>query len=52
MIGTHQLKNMLHKGYFEDDVPQEERKCLTIKSTPHTFCGEKLYKLGLDGIFQ
>jgi len=25
------IKEYLLKGYFKDDVPQKERKCLTIK---------------------
>jgi len=44
------IKKYLRKGYFEDDVPQEEHKRFTIKSRPYTFYGEKLYKLGPDGI--
>jgi hypothetical protein len=43
------IKEYLCKGYFEDDVLQEEHKCLTIKSRPYTLYGEKLYKLGPNG---
>jgi len=46
------IKEYILKGYFKDDVPQKERKCLTIKSRPYTFYGKKLYKLGLDGILR
>ncbi len=35
------IKKYLRKGYFEDDVPQEEHKRFTIKSRPYTFYGEK-----------
>jgi hypothetical protein len=35
------IKEYLHKGYFEDDVPQEEWKHLTVKSRPCTLYGEK-----------
>jgi hypothetical protein len=33
------IKKYLHKGYLEDDVPQEEHKRFTIKSIPYTFYG-------------
>jgi hypothetical protein len=46
------IKNYVRKDYFEDDVLQEELKHLTIKSRPYTFYGEKLYKLGPNGILQ
>jgi hypothetical protein len=46
------IKEYLHKGYFEDDVPQEEWKHLTVKSRPYTLYGEKLHKLGPNGILQ
>ncbi len=46
------IKEYLGKGYFEDDVPKEERKHLIIKSRLYTFYGEKIYKLGPNGIFQ
>jgi hypothetical protein len=45
------IKEYLSKGYFED-VPQEEWKCFTIKSKPYTLYGEKLHKLGPDGILR
>jgi hypothetical protein len=45
------IKEYLLKGYFKDNIPKEERKCLTIKSKPYTFYGKKLYKLGPDSIF-
>ncbi len=46
------IKEYMHKGYFEDDVPHEEQKCFTIKSKPYTFYGEKLYKLKPNGILR
>jgi hypothetical protein len=46
------IKEYFCKGYFEDGVAQEEWKCLTIESIPYTFNGEKLYKLGPNGILR
>jgi hypothetical protein len=43
------IKEYLCKGYFEDDVLEEEHTCLTIKSRPYTLYGEKLYKLRPNG---
>ncbi len=44
------IKEYICKGYFEDDVPREKKKCLTIKSIPYRLYGKKLNKLGPNGI--
>lgn len=40
--------NFLEKGYLEDDVSKEERKCIMLKCWLYTLQNIILYKLGLD----
>lgn len=42
------VKEYLKKWYFENDVPKEERKCITIKAWPYTLQNNILYKLRPD----
>ncbi len=40
----------LKKGYFDNDVPKEERSRIVIKAMPYTLYDKQLYKLGLNGV--
>jgi hypothetical protein len=40
----------LKKGYFDNDVPKEERSWIIIRARPYTLYDGQLYKLRLDGV--
>ncbi len=40
----------LTKGYFDIDMPKEERNHITIKTKPCTLYDVFIYRLGLDGV--
>jgi len=40
----------LKKGYFDIDVPKEEKSRIIIKARPYTLYDGQLYKLKLDGV--
>jgi ASC-1-like (ASCH) protein len=40
------------KGYFENDIPKEERSRIDIKYKPYSLYEGQLYKLGSDNILQ
>jgi hypothetical protein len=40
----------LKKGYFDINVPKEERHQIVIRVGPYTLYGGQLYKLGPDGV--
>ncbi len=47
-----QILKYLQKGYFENDIPKEEKSCIVIKSKPYSLYEGQLYKLGLYNIVQ
>ncbi len=42
----------LKKGYFDNNVPKEERSQIVIKARPYTLYDGQLYKLESDGVLQ
>ncbi len=42
----------LKKGYFDNNVPKEERSWIVIRVKPYTLYDKQLYKLGLDGVLR
>jgi len=40
----------LQKGYFENNIPKEERSHIIVKSRPYILYNKVLYKLGLDSV--
>ncbi len=47
-----QIIEYLKKGYFDDNMPKEERSLWVIKARPYTLYDAHLHKLGLDGILK
>jgi uncharacterized protein (UPF0128 family) len=44
------IRKDMEKGYIENVVSKEKKKCIVIKEQPYTLQDEVLYKLELNGI--
>ncbi len=44
------IMKYLKKGYFDNDVPKEEKSQVVIRARPYTLYDRQLYKLGPDGV--
>jgi hypothetical protein len=42
----------LKKGYFDNNVPEEERSRIVLGAKPYTLYDIQLYKLGPNGVLQ
>jgi hypothetical protein len=47
-----QIIDYLKKGYFDDNMPKEERSRLVIKARPYILCDGHLHKLGPDVVLK